>query len=110
MDARDQRLGMDRAISRRDFLNGVSVVVGASLLPACGETGEPIVAGPSGDVAWWPEAWQHERRPWVDARQRVGNIAFAGTDAASNAMTESAIEEAHRAVHSLGTEAARQAT
>lgn len=56
----------------------------------------------SGDVAWWPERWQHEHRPWVDARQRVGNIAFAGTDAASNAMTEAAIEEAHRAVHSLG--------
>lgn len=55
----------------------------------------------SGDVAWWPEWWQHERRPWVDARQRVGNIAFAGTDAASNAMTESAIEEAHRAIMSL---------
>jgi len=59
----------------------------------------------SGDVAWWPEWWRHERRPWVDARQRVGNIAFAGIDAASNAMTEAAIEEAHRAVHSLVTEA-----
>jgi spermidine dehydrogenase len=57
----------------------------------------------SGDVAWWPERWRHERRPWVDARQRVGNIAFASIDAASNAMTEAAIEEAHRAVHSLGT-------
>lgn len=57
----------------------------------------------SGDVAWWPERWPHERRPWVDARQRVGNIVFAGIDAASNAMTESAIEEAHRAVHDLGT-------
>ena len=57
----------------------------------------------SGDVAWWPEMWQHEGRPWVDARQRVGNIAFAGIDAASNAMTEAAIEEAHRAVHSLET-------
>jgi spermidine dehydrogenase len=55
----------------------------------------------SGDVAWWPERWQHERRPWVDARKRLGNIAFAGTDASSNAMTESAIEEAHRAVHDL---------
>ena len=55
----------------------------------------------SGDVAWWPEYWQHERRPWVDARQSIGNIVIAGTDAASNAMTESAIEEAHRAVHSL---------
>jgi spermidine dehydrogenase len=57
----------------------------------------------SGDLAWWPEWWQHERRPWVDARQRVGNIAFAGIDAASNAMTEAAIEEAYRSVHSLGT-------
>jgi len=64
----------------------------------------------SGDLAWWPERWRHERRPWVNARQRVGNIAFAGIDAASNAMTESAIEEAHRAIHSLGTEAARQAS
>jgi spermidine dehydrogenase len=55
----------------------------------------------SGDVAWWPEYWRHERCPWVDARQSIGNIAIAGTDASSNAMTESAIEEAHRAVQSL---------
>jgi spermidine dehydrogenase len=55
----------------------------------------------SGDVAWWPEAWQHKTRPWIDARQRIGNIAIAGTDASSNAMTESAIEQAHRAVHDL---------
>ncbi len=56
----------------------------------------------SGDVAWSPKkSWQHERRPWVDARQSIGNIVIAGTDAASNAMTESAIEEAHRAVHEL---------
>ncbi len=34
---------MDRAISRRDFLNGISVAIGASLLPACSRTGEPIV-------------------------------------------------------------------
>jgi len=57
----------------------------------------------SDDVAWRPEWWRHERRPWVDARQSVGNIAFAGTDAASNAMTESAIVEAHRSVHSFMT-------
>ena len=55
----------------------------------------------SGDVAWMPEDWRHDERPWVDARQRVGNIAIAGIDASSDAMTESAIEEAHRAVHSL---------
>jgi len=59
----------------------------------------------AGDVAWSPDRWHHQNRPWVEARQRVGNIAFAGTDAASNAMTEAAIEEAHRAVHSLAGEA-----
>jgi spermidine dehydrogenase len=53
------------------------------------------------DVAWWDKYWPHERRPWVEARQRVGNIAFAAHDAASNAMTETAIEEAYRAVHEL---------
>jgi spermidine dehydrogenase len=55
----------------------------------------------SGDVAWWPEWWSHERVPWVEARDPIGNIVIAGTDAASNAMTESAIEEAHRSVHRL---------
>jgi spermidine dehydrogenase len=30
----DRELGMANAISRRDFLNGVSIAVGASLLPA----------------------------------------------------------------------------
>jgi len=44
---------------------------------------------------------QFETYPWVEARQRIGNIAIANTDAASNAMTESAIEEAHRAVSEL---------
>ena len=33
--------------------------------------------------------------------KRFGNIGIAATDAAANAMTESAIEEAHRAVNEL---------
>jgi len=53
------------------------------------------------EVAWWAEYWNHDRRPWVEARQRIGNIAIAGTDAATNAMSEAAIEEAYRAVHSF---------
>ena len=57
----------------------------------------------SGEVSWYPEYWQHANRPWEEARQRLGNISFAGTDASSNGMTESAIEEAHRAVHSLAS-------
>ena len=47
MDPRDRRLGMDRPISRRDFLNGVGIAVGAALLPACGKSGAPIVAVPA---------------------------------------------------------------
>jgi spermidine dehydrogenase len=58
----------------------------------------------SGDVAWWPDRWRHEDRPWIDARQRIGNIAIAGTDSSSNAMTESAIEEAQRSIQSLMAE------
>ena len=47
MNSRIRRLGMDRAISRRDFLNGVGVAIGASLLPACSRTGEPMIEGAS---------------------------------------------------------------
>lgn len=54
----------------------------------------------TGEVAWYPERWV-ELQPWRQARQRIGNIAIAGTDAASNAMTEAAIQEADRAVRSF---------
>jgi spermidine dehydrogenase len=61
----------------------------------------------SGDVAWYPDEWRHDSQPWIDSSQSIGNIVIAGTDASSNAMTESAIEEAHRAVHSFGLHAAQ---
>jgi spermidine dehydrogenase len=52
-------------------------------------------------VAFAPKDWPQEERGWVKGSKRYGNISIAATDAASNAMTESAIEEAHRAVHEL---------
>ncbi len=47
MNRRDRELGMDRPITRRDFLNGVAVVVTGSLLTpdlaeACRALGIPI--------------------------------------------------------------------
>ncbi len=33
MNKKDRRLGMGVEISRRDFLNGITVAIGASLLP-----------------------------------------------------------------------------
>jgi len=53
-------------------------------------------------VAWEPSQWPIEKQHWRKARRRFGNISMAATDAASNAMTESAIEEAHRAINDLG--------
>ena len=52
-------------------------------------------------VAFEPSQWPEDKRHWKRASQPFGNIAIAATDAASNAMTEAAIEEAHRAVSEL---------
>ncbi len=52
-------------------------------------------------IAFEPSRWPDSRKHWIKARRRFGNIAIAATDSASNAMTESAIEEAHRAVSEL---------
>lgn len=53
MSKSDRKLGMNTDISRRDFLNGVSVAIGASLLPACTKTGAPDVEKLS---AYYPPA------------------------------------------------------
>ena len=48
MKQRDRQLGMDADITRRDFLNGVSVAIGASLLPSSSnaqDVGAQDVAG-----------------------------------------------------------------
>lgn len=52
MDKLDRRLGMDQAISRRDFMGGASVAIGASLIPGCTRTGEPVPAA----SAYYPPA------------------------------------------------------
>jgi spermidine dehydrogenase len=52
-------------------------------------------------IAFEPSMWPEEERHWVSGSRPFGNISIASTDAASNAMTESAIEEAHRAVNDL---------
>jgi spermidine dehydrogenase len=47
MDLRDRRLGMNREISRRDFLNGVGVAIGASFVPGCAWDRSPGVGAPA---------------------------------------------------------------
>jgi spermidine dehydrogenase len=44
MNSRDRELGMDRPIKRRDFLNGVAVAIGTSVLGAKSAAGQPSPA------------------------------------------------------------------
>lgn len=44
------------------------------------------------------DEWDDPRYPHMRAQRRFGRIAMANSDAAANAMMESAIQEAHRAV------------
>lgn len=54
MGTSDSKLGMDRDISRRDFLNGVAVVAGSLALPGAAMAGGPPVP-PSGGSDYPPE-------------------------------------------------------
>src|SRR5579872_804804 len=46
MNSRDRELGMDSRISRRDFVNGFAVAVGAGLVPGLSGTAEAQNSGP----------------------------------------------------------------
>jgi spermidine dehydrogenase len=51
----DRELGMDRAITRRDFINGVSTVVGGTLLtPRLQASGPPQAPGPGATSEYYP--------------------------------------------------------
>jgi spermidine dehydrogenase len=49
----------------------------------------------------WDPEWEEGQAPHEIARQPVGNIAIANSDAAASAYTQAAIEEAIRAVDEL---------
>lgn len=56
-DASDRRLGMNVPISRRDFLDGVAVAVGASLLPiGCRPSDAAAAFAPERDPRYYPPA------------------------------------------------------
>lgn len=45
--------------------------------------------------------WKEGEEPWVVGRKRFGRIAIANSDAGANAETDTAIDEAHRAVQEI---------
>ncbi len=51
MDAKDRAPGMDRNITRRDFLNGVALTVGAAVIPANEDAAAYAYTGAATDQA-----------------------------------------------------------
>ncbi len=45
--------------------------------------------------------WKEEEKPWVIGRKPFGRIAIANADAGASAETDTAIDEAHRAVREI---------
>lgn len=52
------------------------------------------------DAAVDPE-WKDGEQPWVIGRQRFGRIAIANSDAGASALTQTAFDQAYRAVNDL---------
>jgi len=53
-DSDDRRLGMDRVITRRDFMNGSAMVIGASLLPRLPESDSFNRQEPQNQSGYYP--------------------------------------------------------
>ncbi|MGB6391181.1 MAG: FAD/NAD(P)-binding protein, partial [Candidatus Acidiferrales bacterium] len=53
-NARDRELGMDRPISRRDFMNGAAMAIGASFIPGLGSSSSAQYAEPQNRSGYDP--------------------------------------------------------
>jgi hypothetical protein len=121
----DRDLGMDRPISRRDLLHGMGALAVSSLVPGRALADEVLALERAGGVAaGYPPAltglrgshvgsfevahqlvadphYEDGQYPHEIGRQRFGRIAIANSDAASSAIIDAAIDQAHRAVGEL---------
>lgn len=71
---RDIRLGMDRPINRRDFLNGVALTIGGAALGAAGFPGMSHATTPAGDPSKLTNLRGHS-----EAAMNVGHALRDGT-------------------------------
>lgn len=94
-----------------DFEREVRTVLDGMLGPTGFDVAEDILAitvnrwphGYSyGYLDLWDPEWKDGQAPHEIARQPIGNITIANSDAAASAYTQTAIEEAMRAVGELG--------
>ena len=66
LNDRDRKLGMDRPITRRDFLDGVALTIGASVIGAAGF--RPTQARAQGAPAYPPAEQGIQARPTARSR------------------------------------------
>lgn len=79
MSADDRRLGMDRAISRRDFLNGVGAVAAGVLVPGCvGPTRTESSGAISDDLLSYPPIRSGLRGSHVGSFEVAHELASGG--------------------------------
>ncbi len=104
---RRQLLGMPFATYEQHVFNQLDSALGAS-----GFDVERDIAGITVNrwshgyaynptLLWEPKRGPGDQPPWIVGRQPVGRIAIANSDAGASADTNTAISEAHRAVHEL---------
>ena len=93
-----------------DFEREVRTVLDGMLRPTGFDAAEDILAisvnrwphgYAYGYLDLWDPEWEAGQAPHEIARQPVGNIVIANSDAAASAYTQSAIEEAFRAIDEL---------
>ncbi len=103
--------GIMLGLTFEDFEREVRTVLDRMLGPAGFDVAEDILAitvnrwphGYAYDyLELWDPEWEPGRAPHEIARQAIGNITIANSDAAASAYTHAAIEQALRAVAELG--------
>lgn len=108
MKKSDRQLGMDRDITRRDFIHDTLLASLGLTLPA-GALAESVSDEPELASGYYPPTRTGMRgshpgafeAPHEIARQPFGNITIANSDAGANAYTHVAIDEAWRPVGDL---------
>ncbi len=78
MNAKDRQLGMDRAISRRDFLNGVGVVAAGALVAGCVAPSGPAGIESSGGAGVYPPARTGLRGNHAGSMEVAHELALGG--------------------------------
>ena len=116
MKSGDRDLGMDRPISRRDFLHGVGALAAGAWVPgrALAEGGfDPAREIEAITVNRWAHGYAYWYSPLFDpdfaddeypnivGRKRRGRIAIANSDAGARPTIDCAIDQAHRAIGDL---------